>query len=78
MTGIGEILRKVGGYSPFAFTRRRHVARISFSMQKVILGAGDGVNVQQKSLQINRGPVGRKLMENKKSHELAETHPRTY
>jgi len=24
-------------------------------MQKVILGAGDGVNVQQKSLQINCG-----------------------
>jgi hypothetical protein len=55
MTGIGKIPRGVSGYSAFAFTRTRHIARISFSKQRVILGAGDGVNVQQKSPQINCG-----------------------
>jgi hypothetical protein len=62
MTGIGKIPRRASGDSAVAFTRTRHVARIKLlnasqckSMQKVVLGAGDGVNVQQKSRQINCG-----------------------
>jgi hypothetical protein len=55
MTGIGKIPPRVSGYSAFASARTRHITKSNFAVQKVMLGAGDGANVQQKSVQINCG-----------------------